>query len=120
MNVSLNFFLIPRYGINGAAFSTMMGYLLMALSSTYYLKKNLKISKLNFPLFEGVIIGIVLLLFTNYLKQNLILTGTALDQVIVLTILGISYVILLFLTRVVNIREIKSILRLYLKWKVFK
>ncbi len=44
LNVSLNFLLIPRYGMNGAAIATSVSYIAYNLSALIYVMKRLKLN----------------------------------------------------------------------------
>lgn len=49
INFFLNYLLIPKYGINGAAFATMMGTIVLNSLSVLYVKYKLKLVTYYFP-----------------------------------------------------------------------
>lgn len=52
LNILLNYFLIPPYGITGAAIATASSTIIWKSISVYYIKKNLKFSSFIFRLHE--------------------------------------------------------------------
>jgi O-antigen/teichoic acid export membrane protein len=52
-NIILNLYLIPRFGINGAAFAYVAALAFVNLSSVYYIKKELQIFTIYLPFFPG-------------------------------------------------------------------
>lgn len=52
-NIVFNYFLIPIYGINGAAFATMISMIFWNLSSVLYIYRKYKILSIYIPLFKG-------------------------------------------------------------------
>jgi len=52
INIVLNVFLIPVYGINGAAFASMVSLMFWNLTSVVYIRKNLNIMTLYIPLLK--------------------------------------------------------------------
>lgn len=41
LNIGLNYFLIPQYGIDGAAFASLLSQLFLNVMAIYYIKKHL-------------------------------------------------------------------------------
>lgn len=81
-NVILNLVLVPRYGINGAAFSTMIGYSLWGILSFFTAKKNTSINPLKRDMIKISLIAAFLTLLLFYIKNmiepnllSLFLTG---------------------------------------------
>jgi O-antigen/teichoic acid export membrane protein len=115
-NILLNFALIPKYGINGAAFATMCGYILMCFVSFIYLKKEFKELKIDLTiLIKLTVSGMVFLIGINYLKKYLELNSIILETLLVLFISGMIYASMLLVLKVVNIRNIKNLFRRYVR-----
>lgn len=57
LNIGLNFLLIPNYGIDGAAFTTLVSYLLLSL---YFFKKIIKYKVIKVQLQTFVKLAIIL------------------------------------------------------------
>lgn len=111
LNIILNYFLIIAYGINGAAISTIISYLFMALSFHIATRKQfswdyrfLKITKIALA---SVIMGLIAYLINPQVHITKILT----------IILGVViYIALLFLLRVF-VKEEYSIIKHFLPTK---
>lgn len=54
VNVLLNILLIPRFGINGAAFASMISMAIWNLSSVFYIKKKFDIMTLYLPFLNRI------------------------------------------------------------------
>jgi O-antigen/teichoic acid export membrane protein len=54
INITFNFFLIPRFGINGAAFASMISMIFWNLSSVVYIKLFLGINTLYLPMIKKI------------------------------------------------------------------
>lgn len=53
INIILNAILIPKYGINGAAFASMMSMTFWNISSVFYIKRTLNICTIYLPLIKN-------------------------------------------------------------------
>jgi O-antigen/teichoic acid export membrane protein len=49
INIALNYFLIPKFGINGAAFVSMLSTIFWNLSSVFYIKRYLNVITIYIP-----------------------------------------------------------------------
>lgn len=100
VNICLNFYWIPKYGVNGAAMATLITQFAVAISEVFVVTNRLKLSvtiknTLTFFLFIGVTF------FGTWILKEY---GTFL-------VLQIAFVLLcLILFKVINIRLFKSIL----------
>jgi O-antigen/teichoic acid export membrane protein len=107
-NVILNLILIPKYSIEGAATATVISYGLLFIMSTYYLLKVIK-TKINIAELIMILIpALFYILSVKYLKY-LIDLSPILEIIIIFLISGAIYVLLLFLLRAINFREIDDI-----------
>ena len=107
-NLISNLILIPKYGIAGAAITTTIGYIIMA---TFGFTKIRNYIDIKFPIkvwAKTFLIGIIFVLMIWALKR-IIALNIWLETTIVLTIAGVIYIALLFLLRVVNIKELKDL-----------
>lgn len=110
LNVVLNFILIPKYSLNGAAVATALSFLLMLLISIFYVNKKIKtktpwkswiitlISSLVIPLSARLIIRVI--------PGNVHVTG------ILGLILGVVvYLGILWLFKVLDIKEVLGVVK---------
>jgi len=110
-NILFNLALIPKYGINGASFATMTGYILMCLVSFVYLKKEFKQLKMNyFVLIKLAFSGLLFLICINYLKALFSFNSIILETLAVLLISGSVYFITVLLLKVVRIENVKKMI----------
>lgn len=113
-NIILNLILIPRYSIEGAAIATIISYTLLFLISTVMLIRiiNMRLNILGF-----IMIGMATLAYmlsVNYLK-NALSMPLFVELTVIFLLSGMVYLLLLFVLRVITIREIKDIRRAILK-----
>ncbi|MGB0850863.1 MAG: polysaccharide biosynthesis C-terminal domain-containing protein, partial [Bacteroidia bacterium] len=79
LNIILNFYFIPIYGINGAAFATLISFILFNLIKYFYIKINFKLSPFNLNyLYIFVVSSSLFGLFyilprTNYASVNILI-----------------------------------------------
>ena len=107
-NFIANLILIPILGIIGAAITTSLSYFIMMSISLINIRKFITI---KFPIkvwTRTSISGILFVLIIVVLKKVIIL-NVWLETSIVLIIAGIFYVGLLFLFKVINFNELKSL-----------
>lgn len=107
LNVILNFVLIPKYGIVGAAIGTMMSYMLLFFLSAYFLFSKAKTPVNYLRYFLILVSGATFLSLINYLKKVVSLP-IILESVMVGAFSILIYILLLFVFRVVTVSEIKS------------
>jgi len=116
VNVFLNFILIPLWGINGAAFSTLIGTILMCVLSFIYLKIYLKEIKIKFNNFINVLgISFIFYICLNFLKNTITISNVWMETFLILSISSFLYISLLLITQTIKISTIKNIINLYLK-----
>jgi len=84
LNISLNILLIPKYGISGAAFSTMLSYILWGFLSFFIAKHHTAVNPLRWDMLKIFLIAIppaVLLFYARSIFPltiiNMILMGLA-------------------------------------------
>jgi len=106
----LNLLLIPKYGIEGAASATALSFFLAFLLSTIATKKYLDV---KYPIKELTLI-LVLGFVTLFLIKGLqfvIPFNTFIEGVVVLSIAALFYLFGGVLFKIVNIKELKLLLR---------
>ena len=91
VNIILNIILVPRYGINGAAFSTMLSYIILSLLSFFMAKHYTSIVPLKKSIFKIALISSIAILPIFFLKQFVPI------NLISLLLLGILFILLYFL-----------------------
>jgi len=91
LNIFLNFILIPKWGIDGAAIATVISY--FSISIFFFLKIR-KYHVLRFPKFQWVRLGICLLLavFPSYFLNHVSITGLFYSGAISITVYCLSLV----------------------------
>jgi len=111
LNLILNFILIPKYGIVGAAISSVLAFSSLFILSTIQLQRIYRFTipywKLIKILFSSLIFLLSIHLLKNYLRLN-----PFIEAVVVLAIGGLVYAGLLFATRTINLKMIKILLGL--------
>ena len=113
VNVALNYLLIPKYGINGAAISTslslIIGSILLLISSYKFNKfQPLSISYIK-PIISGVIVSIIF-----YFLMNLFIMNSIIKIALFSIIFLVLYLVILYLLRFFD-KEDKEILQFLLK-----
>jgi stage V sporulation protein B len=108
VNFLLNLLLIPKFGMAGAAFTSLLGYFLIFLLSTIMLKKLVTVRFPWLALIKIVIASAVFLFAIFYLKSILSLNAY-LEAGVCLAMASIVYLALLLVLRVISIKEIKEL-----------
>jgi O-antigen/teichoic acid export membrane protein len=110
LNVVLNIILIPKFEIEGAAIATAASYILMLIMSTYEVRKLIKVISPWKIWLKGLFAGLVFAGSLYYLR-GIIDLGYWLDLLFALIGGVVIYLLLIYLFGLVNIREIKRVLR---------
>ena len=110
VNFLTNFYFIPKYGMIGAAITSLASYFLILVLSAFYLTKFIKIiipwlSWIKI-FFSGAVFVLVIYLFKVLLQMN-----PYLEAVISIIIAGAVYIGLIFLFKVADLAEIRSLLK---------
>jgi len=102
LNIGLNIFFIPLFGLLGAAITTLAVYVLAALLTYYYASRKLTVSVDWIAIGKSLLASIVMALFIFLINPHSI-------AVLILTIIGASllYVVLLILLGAVQQKEIR-------------
>jgi O-antigen/teichoic acid export membrane protein len=110
INVALNLWLIPKFGMVGAAWTTQVTYVPLVMIYLYLIKNHYKISLKGVPVFLAklscalVLSAVLLIALSNILPES----RAMLMATVCLALVG--YALALFFTKLVGLDEIKSIL----------
>ena len=74
INIILNIFLVPKYNINGAAFSTMITYIIWSLISLLQARHYVSITPLKRKMFLILLISAIPTLLLVFIKQFIPIT----------------------------------------------
>ncbi|MCD6162697.1 MAG: oligosaccharide flippase family protein [candidate division Zixibacteria bacterium] len=121
INMGLNFLLIPRIGIWGAAYSTVISYGLLCIFNYYVTQKIYYIKYQILRVFKLFIVALALYVLAFYVKvDNFIISIT------IKFIISLSYPIVLYLVKfyepdeLIKIKELIGELVIYIKGKISK
>ena len=70
LNILLNFIFIPKYGMMAAAYSTLIAFVVLYLSSYFYSDKQYKIPYENLKIFEVLAAGVVFYILAQLIPAN--------------------------------------------------
>ena len=107
-NLIGNLILIPMLGMNGAAIATALSSLIILL---YGFMKIRGFIKVRFPLkiwIKNIFAGILFVLIIIFLKKILVLNVWT-EAAIVVVLAALCYLGLLFMMKIINLNELKSI-----------
>lgn len=100
VNVGLNFLFVPKYGIIGAAVSTLIAYLTAFVLNWYFSRQSLKIGISKGFLLKLAIASFGMILFTLALQTMMANFAHAIRLVITISISGSVYLALVYFLRV--------------------
>lgn len=106
-----NFVLIPVLGIEGAAYSTTISYLLIFALSTKQIRKSLKIKTPVRSWLLTLLASILFVISIAFVKSSLV-TNVWLEALASFSTGFVVYVVCLFLFKLIDIEEIKKYVRL--------
>jgi len=111
-NIVVDLFIIPIYGIVGAAVVTVLSELIVFIGSYLYVKKHIKLSYWKQSIHP--FIGSVLMIISLYLIDKFLYPNgwfhNKFDVLIFVLIGSIIYGLFLIITKTITIKEIKAIL----------
>jgi len=115
VNLCFSIILIPKYGQNGAAISALLSFGFGAVSLYLYIYKKLKII-LKFVTFSKIILANVFFFILVRLLSKFIFVNELMSAIFVVGVSFSAYVILVFLLKILSIKEIlRSLLSLFIK-----
>lgn len=97
INVVLNFFIIPKWGLNGAAFTTFVAELTGILVAIKYIDKNIKISNV-WCVFKAPIIGSALIALVGVGISNIV-RSYILVTILTICISVVMYAVILYVLK---------------------
>jgi len=107
-NLISNLILIPLIGIMGAAITTSTSYFIMMFLSLIKIRKFIKIT-LPIKIWIKTFIAGLLFVFAIWFLKKVIFLNVWAETAIVLILSGISYIVLLFLLKIIDINELKDL-----------
>lgn len=111
LNLIMNLVFVPFIGMIGAALATTSSYFIMMLMGLFEIKKLIRI---DFPVLiwlKIIFTGIIFTAIIWYLKIILNIGNVWMETSIILLASGVCYLALLFLLKIINIEELKTICR---------
>ncbi len=97
INLVLDIILIPKYGIDGASFSTMLCYILLGLLQFFAAKHHTSISPVKLNMLKILLVAAIPAVILFYVKK--IIVVTPLTMIITGVLFLLFYFLLIFLTR---------------------
>jgi len=97
INIILNIILVPKYGINGAAFSTMISLIILSLIFLFQTKHYLSIVPVRKKMFKILIISLIPLSLLIFIKQFIIIN--LLSLILLSSLFFLLYLLLIFITK---------------------
>lgn len=107
-NITLNMLFLPRYGMEGAAITTLLAEVIVFVISSYYSSKCIQ-REIHFRKYIVVSIGTIVVGVTCYVLSLLELSTSA-DTVISIIGSCILYIVILYAFRVPEVHELKLII----------
>jgi len=109
-NAITNYFLIPIYGIVGAAATTTASYLIMLLLSSFYAHKFVEIKVPLLSWAKTALAGIVFVLAVHFLKQALVFHWL-LEAFVCIGTAFVLYLGVCFLLKITSMDEVRKIIQ---------
>jgi O-antigen/teichoic acid export membrane protein len=110
LNILFNLILIPLFGIVGAAIATSTSFLIMSILSTSNLKK-IASTKIPIIIWSKIILVGLLFVFVIYYLKKLFVTNLILESVLVAITGGVIYIALLFIFKLISLKEIRDLIK---------
>jgi O-antigen/teichoic acid export membrane protein len=112
LNIGLNFLLIPRYKIMGAAITTVISWILMSIFFYYFAQREYHIRYEIFKIILLISIGIVLFIISTFFNDiNLIF------RILIKVLIIVAFPWILYLVGFYEKIEIERITQAWLKWR---
>jgi stage V sporulation protein B len=105
-NIAFNIILIPYLGINGAALTTTVSYLIMMIWSHIIVSKNMRVKLEKLP---SIILSSLIFFASLYFLKMIIHANVYVETIIISIISAFVYVVMLYILKVVGVEEIKNI-----------
>jgi O-antigen/teichoic acid export membrane protein len=109
VNIILNYILIPKYGINGAAISTLISYLILLISA-YFINNKLYDIKYQWSrIFKIAVASAIIIIINLFIPDTNIIVSICLRSILAFTFLGILYLFKFF--EETEIRKVKEYIK---------
>lgn len=112
LNISLNLFLIPAYGVVGAAISVLITEICVLILLWYMCKQDIgrtSILASFVPMINALIMGFVA--YSVKLKLARYIETEALLVFIIIAVSALTYSVLILVTKMVSVQEVRNIVR---------
>ncbi len=112
-NIILNLALVPYFGAIGVSINNLVTYTIVASISYFYMQKliDFKVPWLSFG--KTLAASIIFVFLVKYLKYYFAFSNLLLECLIVILISGSAYLLLIFLFKVIELHEIRRIIKRY-------
>ena len=107
-NLITNFYFIPRYGMLGAGVTSSLSYFLILVLSLFYLNRNIKL-KIPWMIWTKIFSSGIIFVFLIYLLKGLLDLNLYLEFFICTFVSGSIYIMLMFIFKVVNLKELNEL-----------
>lgn len=114
LNIFLNFLVVPKYGMVGAAFSTTVSYSLIFILTQRKVRSLFDIKYSLVDIFK-IFISAIIFIFSIYILKNGVFGNSWGELILILFLSGLIYLISIFVLKLVAMDEIKQILKRILK-----
>ncbi len=111
LNIGLNFLLIPRYKIMGAAVTTVISWIFMIILFYYFSQREYHVDYEILKIIKIISLGIVLFVISTFFNDVSILARIALKVLII-----VSFPLILYLTGFYEKIEIERLTQAWQKW----
>jgi O-antigen/teichoic acid export membrane protein len=112
LNIALNFWLIPVWGMMAAAYSTLISFVILHYITNYLSDKFYKIDFENIKLIILLLLGIILYMIAYQFEDSSLLVKLAAKVVV-----AISFPLLLYIFKFYDAVELQMLRGFYKKWK---
>ena len=112
INIGLNFWLIPHYGIIAAAINTVIAFFIQDILSIIASNKHYKIKYEYLKITKLFIVGFALFIAANSLSSDSLLVNISIKLII-----SLIFPLVCFAVRCFEKRELKIMKKVFLKWK---
>jgi O-antigen/teichoic acid export membrane protein len=112
LNIGLNFLLIPRYKIIGAAVTTVISWILMTILFYYFSQREYYIGYEILKIVKLISLGIILFIISTFFSDINIIFRILLKVIII-----VAFPWILYLTGFYEKIEIERITQAWLKWR---
>lgn len=110
INVILNLWLIPLYGAQGAAITTLICVVLQLIYMSKIIKKVINV-KADTSLIKSVIGAIVMCFTILLIKNDTLFSSTLLNIILIISVSAIVYFGIAIFLKTINLRDIELLLR---------